>query len=246
MTENRTPPAKNLSHARTVRELARRLEKMEVTRRTSDTKAIPTGIAALDTLLPEGGFQGGKLVEWLADSPASGVDLLALLSARSLLQNGAAIVVLDRDKTFYFPAVITLGITPRQIIVVRPKNREEELWALEQCLQSAGVAVSLCRLERATTRALRRLQLAVERGGGLGFLLRPLSARGQPAWSDVRLMVTPLVTLSSHRRWRVEVVRCRRGACEKSLILELDDATGALSAIPELAATARGSRVARA
>lgn len=242
MMENQTPSAKTRSakigRARTVGELARRLEKMEGARR-STCGAAATGIPALDGWLPERGFRAGTLVEWLADSAATGVDLLALLAARSRLQDGAALVVFDREQTFYPPAAVAWGIAPQQMIVVRPKNPTEELWALEQCLQSAGVAVSLCRLQRATSRALRRLQLAVERGGGLGFLLRPLSARGQPAWSDVRLLVTSLVSFSASRRWRVELVRCRRGAGAKALILELDNATGLVSLAAELAPATR-------
>jgi hypothetical protein len=246
MTHNR-PTSSSLARAQTVRELTRRLERMETARHPETYgDVVSTGIAALDALLPDGGFRSGTLVDWLADSAASGVDLLALLSARPMLNAGRVIIVFDRDKTFYPAASAAWGIALEQTIVVRPKNQAEELWALEQCLQSAGVAVSWCRLERASGRALRRLQLAVERGGGLGFLLRPLSTRGQPTWSDVRLTVTPLVSQSSHHRARLELVRSRRGAGEKSLILELDDATGLVSVVPELAATTRAPAKARA
>jgi len=246
MTENRSPSSKKLSRAQTVRELAERLEQMETARRGGKGAVAAAGIPSLDGLLPEGGFRRGTLVEWLAGSAASGVDCLALLSARRLLRRGTVLVVLDREQTFYPPAAAAWGVPLPQMIVVRPGNSAEELWALEQCLQSAGVAVSLCRLKRATNRALRRLQLAAERGNGLGFLLRSMSARGQPAWSDVRLAVSSLASFSSGRRWRVELVHSRRGAGGKSVILELDDATGALSPITELAASARVSRAARA
>ena len=247
MTENRSPSSRKLSRAQTVRELAERLEQMETARRGGQGGAVAAaGIPALDGLLPEGGFRRGTLVEWLAGSAASGVDGLALLSARGLLRRGTVLVVLDREQTFYPPAAAAWGVPLPQMIVVRPGNLAEEWWAREQCLQSAGVAVSLCRLKRATNRALRRLQLAAERGNGLGFLLRSLSARGQPAWSDVRLAVSSLASFSPGRRWRVELVHSRRGAGGKSVILELDDATGALSPITELAAPARVSRAARA
>ena len=109
MTEKRTrlgkiSPANNsstgkISRARTVRELARRLEKMETGRRAGSGPAvIATGIPAIDALLPDGGFCNGTLVEWLADSAATGVDLLAMLSLRSVWQAGGTIVVLDRER----------------------------------------------------------------------------------------------------------------------------------------------------
>lgn len=246
MTDNLAFPSQ-IDRARTVRELSRRLEKMEAaTRPGSGNEALSTGILPLDCLLPGGGFQDGTLVEWLADSAASGVDLLALLSARPLLREGRVLVVLDREKTFYPPAAAAWGMQLQQTVVVRPANSTEELWALEQCLQSAGVAVTWCRLARATSQQLRRLQLAVERGRGLGFLLRPLSARGQPAWSDVRLLVTSLVSPSSNRRWNVELVRSRRGTGKQSVILEFNDATGDVSSVAELAPAASRTRAARA
>lgn len=112
----------------------------------------------------------------------------------------------------------------------------QTLWALEQTLQSRGVAVTFCRLPRPSARVFRRLQLAAERGGGLGFLIRAPSARNEPSWSDVRLWVESVPELISQsdtgefspsgRRWRVEVLRCRRGAAgQRSILLEYNDAT---------------------
>ena len=246
MTDN-SSPNRSIARGQTVRELAKRLGKMEAGRRLAAGDVVTsTGIPALDTLLPDEGLRTGTLVEWLADSPASGVDLLALLSAKPLLRDGQALVLFDRQKAFHPTAAVAWGIPLRQTIVVRPKNQAEELWALEQCLQSAGVAVSYCRLEDVTSRILRRLQLAAERGNGLGCLLRPLSARGQPAWSDIRLAVTGVGSPSGLRCCRVELVRCRRGAGEKAVTLEIDNATGVVRETAELATTAHTSRAVRA
>ncbi|HEX4072153.1 MAG TPA: hypothetical protein VHX68_13330 [Planctomycetaceae bacterium] len=225
-------------------------------------KAVSTGIEALDRLLPDAGFREGTLVEWLAESGSS--DQLALLAAAPALGSDRVLIVIDGEKTFYPPAAAALGIDLRRLILVRPGKaaampREsggktvgkttasrtnalgtETLWALEQTLQSRGVAVTFCRLERLNARVFRRLQLAAERGGGLGFLIRAPSARNEPSWSDVRLWVesAPAATPThapthtfgeispSGRRWRVEVLRCRRGAAgQRSILLEYNDAT---------------------
>ncbi len=218
-------------------------------------KAISTGIEALDRLLPDAGFREGTLVEWLAESGSG--DQLALLAAAPALGSDRVLIVIDGEKTFYPPAAAALGIDLRRLILVRPGKaagslpREnggkttasrtstlgtETLWALEQTLQSRGVAVTFCRLERLNARVFRRLQLAAERGGGLGFLIRAPSARNEPSWSDVRLWVEPTPAAApthaaeeispSGRRWRVEVLRCRRGAAgQRSILLEYNDAT---------------------
>ncbi len=227
-------------------------------------KAISTGIEALDRLLPDAGFREGTLVEWLAESSLG--DQLALLATAPALGTDRVLIVIDGEKTFYPPAAAALGIDLRRLILVRPGKatgslpREnggkttasrtqaprtstlgtETLWALEQTLQSRGVAVTFCRLERLNARVFRRLQLAAERGGGLGFLIRAPSARNEPSWSDVRLWVEPAPALvsgeisPSGRRWRVEVLRCRRGAAgQRSILLEYNDATHTVHPAPE-------------
>lgn len=212
-------------------------------------KVVSTGIVALDRLLPDAGFREGTLVEWLAESGSG--DQLALLSAAPALDDDRLLFVIDGETTFYPPAAAALGIDLGRLIVVRPRKSRtvsrrntddaETLWALEQTLQSRGVAVTFCRLERMNARVFRRLQLAVERGGGLGFLIRAPSARGEPSWSDVRLSVEPIpekfspgeISLSG-RRWRVEVLRCRRGAAgQRSIVLEYNDATHTLHSIAD-------------
>jgi protein ImuA len=231
-------------------------------------KVISTGIEALDRLLPDAGFREGTLVEWLAEAGSG--DQLALLTAAPALDDDRLLFVIDGEKTFYPPAAAALGIDLGRLVLVRPRKSarstatvekrtveksavekktvakkdapgEETLWALEQTLQSRGVAVTFCRLERVNARVFRRLQLAVERGGGLGFLIRAPSARNEPSWSDVRLWVEPVPgkfspgeNSLSGRRWRVEVLRCRRGAAgQRSIVLEFNDATHTLHPVAD-------------
>src|SRR5919199_501595 len=70
--------------------------------------------------------------------------------------------------------------------VVRPDGQRAALWAWEESLRAPGVAVTFGRLGAVTDRVVRRLQLAVEAGGGLGFLVRP---PGCPAGSVVATRV---------------------------------------------------------
>jgi hypothetical protein len=239
MTKAHASPATH-----TVQELAQKLRRMEAARRVPGQakKSFPektcprkschgiysTGIESVDRLLPGGGFREGTLVEWLGET-ASGVSQFALVAARPTLSGGKTLIVVDLEQTFYPPAAAGLGIDLRRLIAVRPVNLADALWAIEQSLQSPGVGVTFCRLERLGDRVFRRLQLAAERGQGLGFLIRPPSARGQPSWSDVRLSVEPVCaeSSSSGRRWRIEVLRCRRGGADgqRAVLLEYDDAT---------------------
>jgi protein ImuA len=163
---------------------------------------ISTGFAALDRLLPQRGFCRGTLVEWLgAQGGAAGT--LAAIVARQACRDGAALVVIDqcsRPDTPWVPcaaacypsALANLGFDLAQIIFVRPQNRKDYLWALNQSLACRGVGAVLSWPQALDDRAFRGLQLAAEKGGGLGLLVRPLSAGRQPTWSEVQLWVETL------------------------------------------------------
>src|SRR5205085_6193640 len=90
------------------------------------------------------------------------------------------------------------------LLVVRPREKADELWALDQALRCPAVAAVWGPVGELDDRALRRLQLAAEEGRGLGLLLREASVCGRPSWADVRLLVRPL-TWSSLSETRAPV-----------------------------------------
>jgi hypothetical protein len=122
-------------------------------------------------------------------------------------------VVIDGRRDFYPPAAAALGIPLEQTVVVRPAKARDALWAWEQSLRSGAVAVALGWVETLNDRAFRRLQLAAETGGSLGFLLRPASCRAAPSWAEVRLLVRALPTQRDAKmpRWQGDkVIPARR------------------------------------
>jgi protein ImuA len=147
-------------------------------------RAVSTGFIALDRLLPGGGLRPGTLVEWVADSGAA---TLALAVAAHLVREDGAVVVIDEKGDFYPVAAAQLAIPLERTIVVRPGTAA--LWAWEQSLRCTGVAVTFGRIGTIDARVFRRLQLAVEAGGGLGFLLRKAESQAQPSWAATRIRV---------------------------------------------------------
>jgi hypothetical protein len=203
---------------------------------------ISSGCAALDRLLPRRGFCRGTLVEWLG-APGGAAGTLAAIVARQACRDGAALVVVDQCSRHtaiagycYPPALFNLGFDPTQIIFVRPQNRKDYLWALNQSLSCRGVGAVLSWPQALDDRVFRGLQLAAEKSGGLGLLVRPLSARGQPTWSEVQLWVKTAATSSRSslnqidtlRRLRIELLRSRGGKPNSAVELELDDERGVL------------------
>jgi len=211
--------------ADTLRSLAEQLRRIEGARWGNSGEVVSSGQPELDGLLAEGGFRRGALVEWLADSPASGAVTLALSCLREVLAAGGALVVIDRRRRFYPPAALALGIPLAQLVVVRPASAADEAWALDQVLRSRGVAAAWCPIDRAEEHTFRRWQLAAESSGVVGFLGRNGRARAEPSWAEVRLEVRPVVTslaiTSRTRRVRVEVLRARSGPAGGTVELDL-------------------------
>ena len=211
-----------------VRLLERQVRRLEGVRRQREAPLHTTGCAALDRLLPAGGLPGGTTVEWLSAKPGSGAGTLALIVASHAMGGGGMLVVMDRQRQFYLPAAAAFGIDLSNTIVVRPQNERDELWALDQSLRCPAVAAVWSPLGKRSSRALRRLQLAVESGGTLGLWLRPTSIRGQPCWSEMQLLVEPRPARGPHRRLRVELVRSRGARPGGVVEVEIDELTGAV------------------
>jgi protein ImuA len=199
---------------------------------------LSSGCPAIDGALPEKGFRAGTLVEWLFSGEGDGTATLAFRAAAEALRaatrtgRGGAVVVLDRTGEFYPLAAVAQGIEPARMIVVHPDSQADQTWALDQALRCSAVAAAVAWPESAAGkldgRTFRRLQLAIEHGGGLGLLIRPESVRGQPSWADVRLLVESLPGKSPYgrpRRMRVVLLRCRGGRGEQTVEVEIDDET---------------------
>jgi protein ImuA len=194
--------------------------------------SLSSGFPGLDGVLPENGFRTGTLVEWLSRGEGDGAATLAFFAAASACRDGRTVVVLDRTGEFYPLAAIARGIEPARLMVVHPGNKSDHTWAMDQALRCPAVAAVVAWPEvldgKLDGRTFRRLQLAVEQGGGLGLLIRPESVRSQPSWADVRLLVEPLPGRGPYghpRRMRIVLLRCRGGRGEQTVEVEFDDET---------------------
>ena len=196
-----------------LQELRDRIRGMEGVRDRGPLDAgRPTGFPALDRLLAGRGLRPGSVVEWRGARTGGGAMTLALAVAAHLVRDDGTLVVLD-DGDFYPVGAAELGVPLDRTVVVRTDDPAGRLWAWEQALRAPGVTVTLGRLERVDDRAARRLQLAAEAGGGLGFLVRPPDARAA-TWAATRIEVEGAAG-SGHRpdwRLRVRVTRGQAGA----------------------------------
>lgn len=157
-----------------------------------DRGSLTTG-TMIDELLPHGSFRRGAIVELLGAGTT-----LAITLARLALRPGGSLVVIDPAQLFYPPAAASFGIDLNRLIVVQPDKPD---WIVTQSLACPAVDAVLCWPDRLGAKMFRRWQLAAERGGSIGLLMRPGDARGAPSWADVQLTVTAIST----DRWKLEV-----------------------------------------
>ena len=227
-----------------IADLSQRIRTIERTgqRCATESDLTANGLPGLERLLCEAGWPRGGLVEWLAEGRGTGSMCLALWASRAAWHD-SLLVMIDSQCELYAPAAVPFAVDLTKTVFIRPERPPDALWSLEQVLRTRGVGAVVCDVEQLSPQACRRLQLAAETGGGLGILLRPAKACGQPSFAEYRFLVQPLpppdarraAVVAVSRRWRVELLRGRKRFGGDSVIVELSDGPNGLSLAAELA-----------
>lgn len=228
--------------ADTIRLLAERIRQVESVMREPASASASLGTGGLADLFPGRALPRGALIELVAGAEGAGAWTLSLSLARLACDEARALLVADHQHWFYPPAAWRTGLDQRRLVIVRSRDANETLLALCQSLRCPAIGAAMGRFDRLGERDSRRLQLAVEAGGGIGVLVRPHSARAAPSFATLRLLLNPMPSCQSRRRVRIEVLRCRGGRNGRSLVLEIDDETGAVHSLPGLAPAAGTAR----
>ena len=179
----------------------------------------------LNRLFPQG-IPCGGIVEWLGDS-GSGPTTLSFWMAQQLCQNEGVMLIVDRRQQIYPPALTALGVDLRRTFWLHPDSRQDEIWALVQCLRCPSVAVVWGCLEQLTAREYRCLQLAAESSGVVGIFSRPTRLQGQPTWASIQLSVTPRLS-GNLQRYVIKTNHCCQGQHSNAVTIERDALTGKL------------------
>ncbi|WP_108004618.1 ImuA family protein [Mycoplana dimorpha] len=207
-------------------------------------KVLPFGAAEIDERLPGGGLAYGALHE-VAGGGSGTVDgaaaalFVAGIAART---EGKCLWCLTRPDLF-FPALSQAGLHSDRVIFCESDREEDVLSAMEEGLSFGGLALVVAELVRLPMTASRRLQLAAEKTGSMGIVLRrwrrqnEASDYGQPTASTTRWRISVLpseplpVAGIGRARWLVELMRVKAGACAEFEI-GAPDAKGRISLLP--------------
>jgi hypothetical protein len=170
--------------------------------------AQPTGFAALDAVLPSGGWPESALTELLL--PADGIgELRLLLPTLARLTQARQDIVLVAPPYLPYPAGWRQAGVDFGYVHVIDAGPRDALWATEQCLRAGCADAVLSWPRHADDRAWRRLQVAAESGQALGFVFRDARVACNPSPAALRIMLegTPVQGMPTQLR----VLKCRGG-----------------------------------
>jgi hypothetical protein len=182
---------------------------------------VATGFAALDAVLPGGGWPVDGLTEIMPARAGIGeLSLVAPALARLSQQDERWLIWIlspDSPRLPYAPALAAAGIRLPRLILVRPRSAKEALWAAKQALTSKGASAVLAWLSKPASTDLRRLQLAAAGAASLALIFRTPQAAGEssPAVLRLRLEAPAL------RRLAVRVIKRRGAPLTQALHLDL-------------------------
>jgi protein ImuA len=194
-------------------------------------KLFSTALPAIDALLPGAGLMRGAVHEllWKDASDFKPFFFAAWLARAVTGSTGVPpvkkkttppIVWSDPHNQLYPPALSALGIPLDRLFLLKPKTPQDELWAVTQCLACKGVGATVAIIPRLTRIQARRLQLAAERGGGVGFILRPDNSKEHAA--ATRWLIEPAPGQRTIQRWKIQLIHGHGGQTHRPVYLEYD------------------------
>ena len=194
---------------------------------------LPLGLGEVHAHLPEPGLPCGALNEIAADTygdtPAAFGFVFALMAAALRSRSGPAVLVFQTRCLMDFGApyglgLVQWGVDPGRLIIVETRSNKDALWALEEALRSARLAVVAGvvagGLDLTTS---RRLNLAAAPRATPLVLLRGCIATGTSAAATRwRIASAPAARdpfgAFARPRWIAALERCRNGRTGKWLI----------------------------
>ncbi len=123
---------------------------------------VPTGLSALDALLPSGGFQRGRLSSW---RPGVGAAALLRSAAVHAVGSGERAVWIDGTRT------VTGSVWPSGPLLVRPADDAGAIRASVELARSGGFAVVVLDGVDPDQTGLVRLSRAAHEGGAALVIL---------------------------------------------------------------------------
>jgi protein ImuA len=193
-----------------------------------DSESLSLGDPRLDACFPHAA--GLPLGQWheiggegMEVETAAAPAAFAALQAAPLAARGEAVWILRRDDLFA-PGLVGLGFPAERLIQVCARDEADALAVAEDALATIGVSAVFVEAEAVDLTAGRRLQLACEKRGATGFVIRrrPFGGAGAKAATGSAAATRWRVIGAASQpgpgefglgppRWTATLERCRGG-----------------------------------
>ena len=149
-----------------------------------------------------------------------------------------SLIICDPAGEIYPPAIAAMGIPLDRVYFLNPRDKADQLWAVAECLRCSAVGAVVAAPPPLSRIDARKLQLAAERGGGIGILLRTLDQSPHYA-AATRWLVRPAPGERTLQRWKIQLLHAPGGQVGQSVLLELSREDMQLRAVVPGAAPAK-------
>lgn len=178
------------------------------------------GARRIDDLNEPFTFKTGTVHELLCDSHESLTPAVWIVQS-VLKDDNRAIIWSDPRNELYPPALAAMGIPLHRLLTLHPTSPADEVWAITQCMRCPAVCATIASINKLSKIEARRLQLAAERGGGIGILLRSSGKFSANYAAASRWRVSPARGDPVTQRWNLQNIHGHGG----HIVLEVDRET---------------------
>jgi len=178
------------------------------------------GLGPVEAVFPNGIFPKAAIHEFIITLPehaaACGGFIAGLLNA--LMQQEGACLWISTSRTLFPPSLKAFGIAPERIIFIDLAREKEVLWVMEEALKCEAISAVIAEVKDINLTASRRLQLAVEKSGVTGLILRNDAQKLSTTACVARWQIKPVASKLEDDmpgvgfpRWNVALLKVRNG-----------------------------------
>lgn len=179
-------------------------------------KTVASGFAALDAVLPGGGWPTQGITELLLAQPGACEWRLLGPSLHALLHPSGRLYLVGSPHPPHTVGLAQMGAAVNQVVWCRASEPGARLWVVEQLLKADLTGAIVAWLPQARPAQIRRLQCHAQACRAAVFLVRPAAVAAHPSAACVRM----LVSLSGLWGLEVRVLKCRGPTLPDSLHLQ--------------------------
>lgn len=218
-----------MSQPATLERLRTRLSQLSGTGLIGSAGSLKLRIAEIERALPWRGLARGALHEVIGERNAITAFLAAAIGRDARSEE---VLWLTSEPTLYAHGLAQMGLDHRRLTIVAARRTDDRLWAAEEALRELGYGAVIAEIDSADLTETRRLQLAAEKSGSIGFLIR---RDRQPSAALTRWRIEPARSDGYRPCWRVTLERCRGAEAGFSWDVEWDYATFSFRLVAALA-----------